>query len=435
MSPSPPEEPTHFRSNNLSPASPRPLHIPEPQNIPVLQNQIDPYFNLMSTHMAQPSAPEPVLAESNAFQQYNSDPSLQAQIFTNLDIRGINHRDYQSVGEAVEGIVSLDHSLPKEGETSEIQEGDHTIQNHMKQSETQDTTALASYATLSAPATHMPTPLPSDEIQTSSAFIQHSANTSDNPQDAFVTQGRDTRSPGPGPGSFILPPKPESDVNSEGVNYQDLLDNLSPTSATAPSAENVSSISTTAPSRTPVPLSPISLQTPIATLPIPAGLPARPPPQEKPAIHPNYTPGEDIRSYHKPPAQNTNVSNSYQPQPSNPQRPTQGYIHNNGVAPNGLPPPPSATFQQPMPNINQPQRSPQTQQFRHANISGANGGRPVAEPYRGENQYPGRADAERSYDQFLQDEAIYVSEGTWDRFPQGSRLFVGKFCCDEISSS
>jgi hypothetical protein len=29
------------------------------------------------------------------------------------------------------------------------------------------------------------------------------------------------------------------------------------------------------------------------------------------------------------------------------------------------------------------------------------------------------------YDQFLHDERNYVTEGVWDRFPPGSRLFVG----------
>lgn len=39
---------------------------------------------------------------------------------------------------------------------------------------------------------------------------------------------------------------------------------------------------------------------------------------------------------------------------------------------------------------------------------------------------PWGQDIERKYAQFLHDEAIYVAEGLWDRFPSGSRLFVGK---------
>lgn len=45
MTPSPPDEALHFRGKTLTPESPRPLHIPEPANIPVLENQMDPVFN------------------------------------------------------------------------------------------------------------------------------------------------------------------------------------------------------------------------------------------------------------------------------------------------------------------------------------------------------------------------------------------------------
>lgn len=34
---------------------------------------------------------------------------------------------------------------------------------------------------------------------------------------------------------------------------------------------------------------------------------------------------------------------------------------------------------------------------------------------------------QRKYDQFLHDEEAYTGEGSWDKFPQGSRLFVGEF--------
>jgi hypothetical protein len=36
-------------------------------------------------------------------------------------------------------------------------------------------------------------------------------------------------------------------------------------------------------------------------------------------------------------------------------------------------------------------------------------------------------DMQKTYDEFLHNERIYVSEGLWDRFPPGSRLFVGNY--------
>lgn len=43
-----------FHTKTLSPLSPLPVHPPEPSNIPVLQKQIDPFFNMTSTHMVPP---------------------------------------------------------------------------------------------------------------------------------------------------------------------------------------------------------------------------------------------------------------------------------------------------------------------------------------------------------------------------------------------
>jgi hypothetical protein len=41
---------------------------------------------------------------------------------------------------------------------------------------------------------------------------------------------------------------------------------------------------------------------------------------------------------------------------------------------------------------------------------------------------------QKKYDEFLHDERVYVTEGLWDRFPPGSRLFVGKNILQSLSS-
>jgi nuclear polyadenylated RNA-binding protein 3 len=33
---------------------------------------------------------------------------------------------------------------------------------------------------------------------------------------------------------------------------------------------------------------------------------------------------------------------------------------------------------------------------------------------------------QKKYDQFLAEERVYVTDGQWDKFPVGSRLFIGK---------
>jgi hypothetical protein len=44
-----------------------------------------------------------------------------------------------------------------------------------------------------------------------------------------------------------------------------------------------------------------------------------------------------------------------------------------------------------------------------------------------EDDQPWGPEVQKKYDEFLHDERIYVTEGLWDRFPVGSRLFVGQY--------
>lgn len=39
---------------------------------------------------------------------------------------------------------------------------------------------------------------------------------------------------------------------------------------------------------------------------------------------------------------------------------------------------------------------------------------------------PWDAGVQRKYDNFIEEERKYVSEGRWEQFPNGARLFVGK---------
>ena len=359
------------------------------------------------------------IMESNGFQNQYSEMVAQARAAD-------ESKTIQPSGDTLGGVdenpvseVGLGNAIAHEhGPTSTQQESEHS-EHHLN---LQPYLLNGNYESLSNPAKTTPASFSPSQSHTSFAnTTQAVAGSSENPQttpsslgpDAPVLQTpRDSDSQSHASGS---------DVNGDGVNYQALLDTLSPSTSTAPISDNVTAITTDAPQD---PLSPGSAQTPIATLPIPAGLPARPPPQEKPTIHPNYTPGEDIRSYHNPTAQNTNAPATYNSQTNNPPNPPQGYNSNGGVAPNGLPPPPIATFQQPLVKANQPQNSPQEPPNRQKDNQGRNGGRQSVSQESGD-EVARRPEVEKVYEEFLRDEAVYVAEGTWDRFPQGSRLFVG----------
>lgn len=424
MTSSPPAEAPHYRGKSLSPASPIPLHIPEPSNIPVLQNQIDPIFNLMSTHLAQHSSSANVDPNPHNFGM-NFPPSDPVGADSAFLIPGGSLQDGQSPkSDGDDGyIMGLEKELLQE------QASNDTLQNQSSSSVPQPDATATAFDNFSIPTQYEHQPLPPSQVQKPSEDpVQQSPTPYEPPQDTPITPGPTTTTHESPKESSIHVQNQEIDVNG-GVNYQALLDNLSSPSATTPSAENIASVKTAATSEPPGAAQTSSIESVIATLPIPVGLPPRPPPQEKPAIHPNYTPGEDIKSYHHPHTQASNSSHTpYSSQPSNSYRPPQSFHHpaaGAAVGANGLPPPPLATFQQPAPKPGQLQRSSLTQQARQNENPGKNTENSAVALEDEDDEVPWDAEAERKYAQFLREEAIYVSEGLWDRFPQGSRLFVG----------
>lgn len=207
-----------------------------------------------------------------------------------------------------------------------------------------------------------------------------------------------------------------------GIDFQSLLDNITTSASTAPSGPTFTATASS-PSNNPI----IQEQQPTASplIPASADLPPRPPPQELPAFNFDYSPSNDFNDYHKALTQNAN-----QVVPPYATHQQGGHLNPSaapGVPPgsssgaNGLPPPPVATFQQQNPLIS----SEATGQTGHKSGRGErHGGRPSNYT---DDEAPWPPDIQRKYDEFLRDERVYVTEGLWDRFPPGSRLFVGMF--------
>lgn len=214
-----------------------------------------------------------------------------------------------------------------------------------------------------------------------------------------------------------------------GVDFQNLLDNLPSSSSAAPS---VPAVSETVPSSLQNNASAIPQATADAegandeALKNSTGLPPRPPPQEEPSTHPNYNPSDDIRTYHQLPSQTSNPPTSYPSQQhSNNNQPNTGAPAlaaagapgtSSGVS--SLPPPPSLNIQKTESSGAEPQESSVLKNGRTENQAA----RP---PKNGDEDSPWGPEVQRKYDDFLHNERIYVTEGLWDRFPPGSRLFVG----------
>lgn len=364
-----------------------------------------------------------------------SDTTLdlpQLNLASSMVVQGQNIQEgHDSDGDGDDDyIMALENEdLQEQGE----QQSSDTLQT-LSSSSVQPSTTVAVYETLSILSQNDSTQLSANEIQD---VIEDAVRNSPKPhepsQDSSISLNQDTAASKRAEGNEAHMQSLDTDMNDGDVNYQALLDNLSSSTAaaaaTAPSAENIPSVTTSAPSDSAIAPRPSSVEPPTAALPIPAGLPPRPPPQEKPAIHPNYTPGEDIRSYHYPHTQTSTSHTSFASQPSNSYRPSQSYTHPASgatIGANGLPPPPLATFQQPPPKLNQVQRSPVTPQSRQRDGGGKNGEKSVVPGDEDEDEVPWAQELEKKYTEFLRDEAVYVTEGLWDRFPQGSRLFVGE---------
>ena len=432
MTSSPPPDEPRFYARSATPESPRPIHIPEPSTIPVLENQIDPLFNLMTTHLPAPHASRNMTAMDHEMAQLAAAEQASQSVPTgssgeSIDAQVLNgtHNAVNSNGEIQANIKA--EEVPQTG----LDKSSSTIVDQHTSSLTEQLSAsLATFDESSSSRSGLqpnilnPSPAP-DSTQSPDAPPP------ENPQASMISERTTaTDKPVEISGGSEEEDKSEEAANA-GVNYQALLDNIissnaAPQMRTAEAAGNENSDADV-----PTPSSAIPPQASLASS---AGLPPRPPPQERPAIHPNYAPTDDIRSFHYPhitpssaqssqPAQSPTVSNSFRPSqfPSNLSSPAIA-----GTGSNGLPPPPMASFQQPstpQESKDEPGRAVQ-QPARLSDANATSPGKPV--PGSREDEAPWPAEIQRKYNQFLRDEEVYTSEGTWDKFPQGSRLFVGK---------
>ena len=441
MSATPPDEAPHYRGKTLSPESPRPTHISEPSNIPVLEKQFDPVFNLMSTHTDPSNAPattngsqqHPQQAANGLFENTSRmetgkglDGMQKRQESNSTSSDGHNVRSIHTT-DAIEDSTKQSEPLYNELQSTLLAQPNSSFDDvhDLPSASSHVEPMLASSDPTQADAPSKPSPdlhSPSPATPVNMEQITAVPSVDDN-----INMGKSTDEPLNTDGGVT------GDVAEAGDNLQLLIDSLTQNTASAPSDEipTQSNTSTVVPKSTTDSVTEISIAPP-TSLPAPIGLPPRPPPQEKPAMHPNYSSTGDIRSFHPTHAAHpNNPSNNTQthPLPSSSYRPSQSYPHpiippGNVPASNGLPPPPLASFQQaPGMQHGRVQQSPTNQQFRSSDGLDRNGS-------SRENRLPesGRFSPvlERKYEEFLNQERTFVSEGVWDRFPHGSRLFIGK---------
>ncbi|PVH97676.1 hypothetical protein DM02DRAFT_73776 [Periconia macrospinosa] len=140
---------------------------------------------------------------------------------------------------------------------------------------------------------------------------------------------------------------------------------------------------------------------PTTSLPAAANLPPRPPPQEKGATNPNYNPNDDIRSYHP---HSGHRASSQLPPATNTGNAGDQHTRSNQS-------PSASSF---------PQRQAGEQER--------------TEDQEGDNEdqrWPPHVN--QLYEHFLNEERKFVTEGQWEKFPYGSRLFIGNLPTEKVT--
>ncbi|KAM5438523.1 nuclear polyadenylated RNA-binding protein 3 [Microsporum ferrugineum] len=440
MASEPPEEALHFRGKTLTPESPRPLHIAEPSNIPLLQNQMDATYHDTSSLESIPDVKEPTL-----------NPALVGQGVQPADGQLANHAYSLLQGELGQ-MSSTGADITGSFPGSNTKTGGILSENEsIFTSATSRDEVLTSSLSSSVPD---PDPDPNPDLNPDTAphlariAATEEDNTTAQPVSNHLLRRPDAldvyqAAPGPSLASYDYQ-QPEAcaqpatagysiataahnagDINSDisqssllnaAVSYQSLLDSNVPSSYITSTSTAATTSSAVHPAAEPInqPTHNTLGDVPMSNLSVSylSALPPRPPAHESETIQPSQEKGHDASS--KEISQN-DKSNS---------KPQSGY-------------PPAVDPDIPAPPSN-PETLQQTPLKSHSRkVSGSSRKRDSYDEYIEKNDpqddTPWGPEIQKKYDDFLRDERVYVTEAHWDRFPAGSRLFIGNLPTERVT--
>lgn len=360
---SPPLEAQRF-GRSQTPESPRPIAIPEPSNIPVLQNQMDPVFNDTATYDIRPDS-----QPSMAFKNTSSDSSE------------MHYEDLNAKSQALQQSLLNDQAEAQRVQNHAASSNDA---NNAQVSMPQQNEKLLS----SAPANH--------------AIIQHQTNQLSESKEHIPDTGEALSQPGLSIPQSGKGKGPIVTGEQNGIDYESILASID-----APTSDNVPVATTSAHEENPN----VSSAVVEKPLPAPIGLPPKPPLPEKPANFAEYNMPDTFHSSY--------FINA--PASAAASHDVDTALLKSTPAPNGLAPPPSLSSQQTGGYANQLSVKPQLQNL------------PVYIPQPSDTERPWGLEIQQIYDKFLEDERMYVTEGVWDKFPLGSRLFVGNLPTEKVT--
>jgi hypothetical protein len=374
MNSTPPQAPEQIRGETLTPVSPKPLHYPSPANVPLLELSMDPTFSDTVTQTVQQPEPLPSVAQHtiSTTNQAIAEPS------STDNVSPTDTPMTRGVAESANFSSDNVHVTASDAVNATNESTDPGTNSFSSEPKTSENDQLAPAVDIS----------PSSE----DARIDVAAPTPADTQPA-ATSDSILKAAG-------LPPKPVDtpNITDGSVDYSALLANLSNVIASATPVASSNANPTSAQPQS-------SVTSPTYALPNNPNLPPKPPAQEKPSIHPSYIAGNDLRNYH-PHAQKDAVA-AY-PNTSLPTLNT-----------NGLPPPPHI-YHTPLSAAYPPPGSAVSPQSQRGLSPGDDGDAPL-DPQ-----------TQQLYDQFIQFERQNVHDGQWDKFPMGSRLFIGNLSTEKV---
>ena len=385
----PPFEAQRF-GRSQTPESPRPVHLPEPQNIPVLMNQMDPVFNDTNTYniphnstfsplsdsnhgVPDVSAEEhdPVQSFLNSAEAESARPLNPTSFALNADLSNANPGDFNG---SADEIIPTDHN----DATQAFAECSQTLTSEQPQSNGIEGADNACAQ-----------PAAAQSETTGASATDHATTAAVSPE--------------------------ATDGDRGGVDYQSLLDTIAQSTSTAPAAETITA-PTTVPSHSDHPAS--------SLLPVP-GLPPKPPTQNNFEESTHFGAAETFQ------AQQSLATVG--------QDSTQGQDHV-FAEPSDIQ---EVSLQQQVKVATSSENDLSAAIFDHFSSNG-NDYNPQMHSLAAEatsqpvtsgvyEERPWTPNTQRVYDQFLEDERHYVTEGIWDKFPTGSRLFVGNLPSEKVT--
>ncbi|QSZ31454.1 hypothetical protein DSL72_001019 [Monilinia vaccinii-corymbosi] len=391
-------EAPEFHTKIQSPLSPLQVqvqvqvHTPNPSEIPVLQHQIDQAFNMTANH--EPSKVSLVVPET-----IESSPS-DTRFSDAYDEKDEDTAEVKF--EEEDGSDDYAMTFDSDGE-------EHSDSHDQSQAVDQKSNSLSN----TVPTSELSTSLPNDRSATFDT--QHGPETQPAPTTpsltvASIPQPPAAQSSDDSPNPTIKTEPTSSGDTNRDIDIQQLLDNITANAEmNAQAARPNSSSSSNAPPKG------------SSSLPTHASLPPRPQITQIPKRS-NYTSFDDPHKYNVGGSAYSHQPNSYNHSGVTPSLVAVGAPGTATDPRYGLPPPPSVSF-----NHSQDAKSPKNhlQSHRIPSVPSSDG--------HDNDDRPWGPAVQKKYDEFLDRERTYVTEGLWERFPKGSRLFIGNLPSEKLT--